>query len=1128
MSVTVSSGSLLSFLADHVDRAPREPTTEPTGLCLVAGGIVGSNLDAALRRREIPPERLEISTIETVARTLLAAHHRRNGTTEPVAVCNPELCQQLLVERITTNAVRDDAVDELLAGFDWTGRPTLRETLWRELNRYFRMTAAGRDADAARKIARELAADDPYASRRSLRALDAFETLHETLAARTEPLAETTYLSRSHLVSAARSQLAAEWVECFPTVEWVTLDSVSVLDNPTLRFFEALAQVDDGPDIYVFGSASGAGPSLYDRLAATSLDPVRTEHSNDQPHVAALLNTVDGSPPASIPNTQFLSAPDARRELAAVATQIRTLTGMTDEAEATTTCGEIVVAAKDVIPYRNRIEAVFEAHGIPTHIQARRPLMQTVPYRYLTAVCALMAAAETDQPITPQALVDPLRLGFYPPADAESTDIEWPVSGQRVAEIERWVENLASQSGAEDGQSVSAWAETIRASTTEATWPAMFALVEWIESTAATTPDTAPAVVDQLVELLDAYSAPLVGESVRRHSGPGIDDTRTALTRTHTSRIVDRLRRAVDRLGSYLAGAVETGIASYCWQDVADAVHEVCGGASYWPTFVDGAAVRVVNAANAHYLDAEYVFVIGLGADEFPTTRSPPVLFHEAFYDAIQADSAAGQPSARGYLHAPTAANQFDADVEEYRAAISAADSGLWLCRQYTARTGEPVAWSGFVDAYTATADEAADDYHRIAVDEWLPTAHAERSTVQTATPRERLGLLCGTFSDGLSTALRPRQSTVGLSDRESITELLSAADGEAYRREIEPRRRRYAGSDIESITVQPDEPVSKLNADADGHLLSTAAETPIRTHELDLYATCQLKYYFYQYFDGGSQRRDEVSTDSGKRLPALLDERYPEPALTSGLRRLITSSDRLADRQTAFCQFDSLAAFRDQLAAWIDSDPALDESLMQPMLGEYQAVQREFDAGLTREWRWEPATTVRIGGHELSVPGHRVDTLADHGLSVPVWYTRQPGAAGRLVERSLAQTAPVTERDHRLLAGALVTEPFGGTLVYEPTSRAAIAPHGLVVGDLNPIPDCVVDATNLTSVSRSRWNDRSTLWTEHAETALAAMSEVDEPLTYCCSDSFVAAGGCAGCVYRELCGVPTSWREDQ
>jgi len=38
-------------------------------------------------------------------------------------------------------------------------------------------------------------------------------------------------------------------------------------------------------------------------------------------------------------------------------------------------------------------------------------------------------------------------------------------------------------------------------------------------------------------------------------------------------------------------------------------------------------------------------------------------------------------------------------------------------------------------------------------------------------------------------------------------------------------------------------------------------------------------------------------------------------------------------------------------------------------------------------------------------------------------------------------------------------------------------------------------------------------------------MTAVDEPITYTVSEPFVDDGGCAGCDYRELCGVPAAHR---
>ena len=126
---------------------------------------------------------------------------------------------------------------------------------------------------------------------------------------------ETVYLSRSHLVRAAREVLSTEWAACYRDIEWVAVDTISVLDDPTLRFFETLVTLDEGPELYFFGTDAGAGSTLYDRLAATSLDPDLCEADEpDQPHVAALLDTVEGSPPESVPNTEFVEAPDGRSE----------------------------------------------------------------------------------------------------------------------------------------------------------------------------------------------------------------------------------------------------------------------------------------------------------------------------------------------------------------------------------------------------------------------------------------------------------------------------------------------------------------------------------------------------------------------------------------------------------------------------------------------------------------------------------------------------------------------------------------------------------------------------------------------------------------------------------------------
>jgi ATP-dependent helicase/nuclease subunit B len=1163
VSVTVSYDSLVSFLdTQQVDSSVSRPTTETTGLCLLAGGIVGGNLEDELARQGISTDGLAVSTIEETARQLVGSTHRRQTEDpEPVAVLDQQLCEQLLVDTIADapNSESLDAVATLLSGLDFAGRPSLRETLWSELDRYFRMTDAGRDHDAAIKVALSLAKNDPYAGARSQRALAAFAELHTMLRQRTESLPESAYLSRSHLVRAAREALATEWQTCFPDVDWVAVSTISVLDNPTLRFFETLATLDSGPDLYVFGTEAGAGPTLCDRLAATSLDPdlvgvdQRTDENTDQPHVSALMETVGGEPPTAIPNVEFVEAPDGRRELAAVAERIRELTATGVDESPTTTCGEIVIAAKDVIPYRGRIADVFTTHSIPIHIEARQPLMQTVPYRYLTAVFDLLAAVAADRPVAIDDLVDPLQLGFCLPESARVkpavANDRWPMAGDTVAEIERRLEQIVDSEQTADGQRFEDWVDVIRAEFPPVETPTIHTYIEWVAETAATAPESPTAVVDRIESLLDAHLTPLTSRSVRRATGPGVDGTRTGLPTKHDSHVVSRLRDQASRVGSYVEQAVDTGLGEPGWELATDAVKNVCGSASYWTTNVDGNAVRIINAANAHFVAADHVFVIGLAAEEFPADRSPPTFFHEAFYQAVRetAHEAAKSEtdSELSYLHAPTNQAQFEQDIDEYRAAVATASESVWLCRQFTTTERETVPWSGFVDAYISQAED--DEIHRISMGEWLPGADSDgnwTAAIRDATPRDRLRLLSMQFPEGIDseTVLR-RPASQSLSDPEEIAELFARADGDAFSQEIDPRRRRYLGEDLQAITVDPDDPMGPKQAPAGSNPTTTASQSladltgpPIRLSELDLYANCQLKFYFYQYLDGGGTQRDRLSVDrtqstpasaSDSSLPTLLRERYPSHAFSDGLRRLITSTDRLADRQVAFSQYDSLGAFRDQLASWIETDRALDESLMQPMLGEYQAVKQELAAGGCREWRWEPATTMQVGGHEVRVPGHRVDSVPDTGIEIPVWYTGAEGAAKRLVAQSLQSKrespGATNARDHRLLLGAESVDTFGGTLVYDPTSAAASEPHGILIGDLNPIPGSVPSTANLTQLTRSGWQDAHDPWLEATADHLESMTAVDEPITYRASESFVDNGGCAGCRYRELCQVPAS-----
>ncbi|NHN60452.1 MULTISPECIES: hypothetical protein [Halorussus] len=1165
MTVNVSYGSLISFFEQQSsDTNSDTPTTETNGLCLLAGEIVGRNLRNALARRGIKAGRTtNITTIEDTAVRLLEEHHRNESADWPqVRQLDGKIYEQFVLDAITEAADDDglDVVESFLGRINWEDRDDLLETLVDELDRYYRCTDAGDNHEEVTQIASNLG--DEYAKQRSSRALSAFDQLHNYLQNRTEPLPDTEYLSRSHLVKAARERMAENWSSAYPDVEWVAVATINVLDNPTLRFFEELASIDAGPEVYFFFNEDGSGEDLKDRLDSTSVDVSETDQFDRVPQspVSELMDTAAGLPPSHIDDVEFVEAPDTRRELEHIARRIREITGqgVSDadslvEDASETELGDIIIAAKDVIPYRSTISDVFTTHSIPFHVEGRRPMMQTTAYRYLQSVFELLNSAHHDEPVDYWELIDPLRLGFCPPEDYSEM---WPVSDDVFLEFEQRLHEVQREAGRPMGVEAGAmtledWRAEIEALYVRSDAEQLFDLIDWIDDTSSGSPESGDAIATLTRDLLQVHLFHLTSGGVRTASGPGVDPSRTAINIKHDSHVARRLLDNAERLQSYFDYCVETGLGDPGWELALQSFTDVFGGESFWERNADGNAVRVINAANAFFAEADHVFVIGLASEEFPSERSPPSFLHDELYQETWqvAQEADHSESPRPYLYFPSPEDHFQQDLDEYKAAVETSSDQVWLLRQFRDAEGDAVPWSSFVDAFTSR--DTFDDIHHIQLSDWLPSGNrygSWQTATLNATTRDRLRMSLYHLPDGLNAdTYTPRLSPHPLDSERGLVELLARVDGRAFENELEPRRSRYLGDDIGQIEVNPESSVFNRYLN-----LEEIVGGPVRLHELDLYAKCSLKYYFYQYLfaaGGSTIERDEIpgdmdpySTEEYGQVPTILRAHYAKREHREGMRHLIESPDRLADRQGALRGYSSVRDLRDDLREWIAADD-ITSSVIQPVLSEYLAVSQEDDAGIERSWEWVDEGTVAFDDTDVVIPGHRVDTFPERDSYLPVWYTGQPSTAkiatkrcwhGSGVsspdDREICRNCGASEYcdydakfilDHRLKTARFATSDFEGVMFQEPYRTAPSSRQGVVVGLDNTIPEEIPHEANLEQVSEGDWDDWDNYWETAISTNTNHMTGTDSAIEYSVSDRFVAEGGCEGCAFRDLCQVP-------
>jgi len=1138
MSVTVRREPLDEFISMGA-AADGQPTlgTAPEGICVLRSEPVANNLQRRLAERGVPiAETASFVTIETIARKLLGSYHGR----EPSLLGNRVLNRVL--EDILTTAVESEPEGPIAAfveGLSLT--ETTIETIQRELEDYFICTDSGRDHEEAAALLAEV--DDPFGRHRSAITLDGFAALVEELQGRMEAFPDWYYLTRSHLVTAAREHVSA-WNEVYPERSWVAMGTINVLDNPTLRLFAALAELDDGPDLeFCFGA--GSESRLVDRLQRAG---VRVETAGQRSMAAAgadqLFETATGRSIATDldDGITLLEAPDRRREVGDLAESVRELLAEGVPFD------ELLVIAENLDEYRSTITDIFHTHEIPFDIETRTPMAQTVAYRFCKSTLELIDPTGEDPSYTD--LIDPLRLGFCHPEQSNSD--YWPLDDRQFLSVEQRLSQIEADQGT---QSLSEWAATVaelEANEDSSTdWAHVGSFLSWVTAIRAVPPADGDDIKSVLDTLLDAHLYQTAADPVRSSPGPGVDTARNDTNTAHQSYAASDLRRRTNTVARYFDMATELLEAAAGWPLANRALSDSVGSRDIGYPHADANALRFVEAENAYYRRAANVFVLGLSAGEFPTDRENKTFLHDTFRQTVEQAAAEAAPETpRAYLYLPTTEIQYEQGLNRYETALSTVADQVRLSMHYLDSENDPVSWSPFVDLLP---HDAADDpwVTRLSVGAWLPTKReSERwASVWDRVP-ERDRLRAYTFYTTASgTGPAP------MLDRAEIQALAVRIQGEALEAAINPKRERYLNPPT-TIHVEADEPGFET-----GPALAELAGEPFRPHEIDLFSQCELRYYFYQYYfaNSGDQINRAVEPDptafSGAHrygtLPRIIQRHQTTQGFSARLEQLIT--ERLPERAGLVEQFDTMG----ELIEWarangLDAASPLDRGLLQNLVFERRLVEAELEGGLAsslggntagvREWEWVPEADHEIHGTTVRLPGHRRDRTATG--SVPVLYTGERDAARQAIkacwsgsggsrsfrcetvcdscdEADSCRYASKGLFDHRLHLTTATAGDTEGVVFHDRGHSAPQSRYGLVTDSFDPFfvsPTTL--QTGLERLSGSSWSNIETTLRSELSHHLSAMKPGTQT-SYSADQSYIDAGGCEGCTYRELCQVP-------
>lgn len=696
--LTVTGKQLTAQLCRHTKRDG--PPGPPELLAIVSGGITQGTLRKRAAELGVPADSYATTTLEQVAATLLAA--ARGCSVGDIDIVDKAQLHHCVRERLASPS--DDTLRLVATRFS---RDT--EAVVRALEEWWRGTDAGSDTDQ-RRLSRVLETVTTFHQDHTEELFDALATITTTLE---NELDRNTFLSRSHLVRAARDHLN-HWSKAYPSIERVFIGSISVLDNPTLRFIITAAAHEDAPPIQ-FCVGAGTVDRFYCRIvtaaAAEGIEVPPPEPAEDDETVNYLRALARGDVtnrsagvPGSDLDVEWVTVPRKRNEATYVMQAAGTVE--TDGRRGSEVLGVFPNAGE----YQASVESASRRFNIPADVETRFWLAHTPLVRAVKATLELLASVQP----TIDIVLKPLEYGALPSLDSCDT----PLGDTELAAVRK---EASITSGRLDD-----WADAFDSTACEpARCVTAFIREVRAHSRRAITGDGVTKLIRTIVENYPTCPRHALGR-YRPH--------RVTIPEPYPS---EKTRQDVRAVGKR-TGAVISNVTSPSWSDVVETFTEALAGAGTGRSRNDAMAVQIIDAGNSHFRKAPWVIIGGLSAGEFPKAGTDASLIPDSVRTAV-ADAAETEP----YLYFDSIAAQVDRAVDEYVAALRCATERVTLLRPERDDDGRKQAPSRFVtDLMRSDVGRTYPlDYHE--TDGFIaPTATPDWTETPPASVHERLSVL--------------------------------------------------------------------------------------------------------------------------------------------------------------------------------------------------------------------------------------------------------------------------------------------------------------------------------------------------------------------------------------------------
>jgi len=665
------------------------------------------------------------------------------------------------------------------------------------------------------KIARHDDIDD-YESEKAVKILEFFRKMESYIQDQIdENFNNGYYLSRYHLVCEAAEEIKKDdslLENVLDGIDSVRVLAIPILDPTTIGLLEPINKKYD--DVKVI-----TGKGTHNRLKK------RFENVFDDIEVYTEEDEINDD------DVEKWELPNPRQEVEFVGSLMQDEMNIEDS---------IVIARESSVylPYANEVLRDF---GLPSHVQTRRNLSLSVPFRL---IASLLNLVEKDK-WTVEDISNPLRLGFsFYHRDRSDREVGI-LSDHLFLEAEYWLNKVLRRD--EEELSPEEWKERTRYDTEYY----VKKLIDWKDEV------DEDNIADKLKSELGKFQKYACHVKREREARNGLSEkeyNRAEITTTHMTGDAQRVIGLIDRADNFsnFISDIE-GASSRTIPHMIKAFWIVGGGETFGKPRRDKQAVKFVDAANSFFLPEKNRIILGMRSGTFPReapeAKFLPISFREKVNDEYE----------KLYLQDPE--TDYENELDFFEAAIGPdrEEKNIYQLNPYLDDRGHRNNWSVFSPDDEATHVRPADFYLKDATKE---NEIITDKSLLSCKPKSRWQKAIDTYrkNDNLSKSDLPIHFA---SDENHFMEY-----------EIIPRVKEYEDR------IKTDYPsIDPLNPDEEEYLeemLEEKRNEPIPAHEIDLWIDCPVKYYFYRfvfYQPYWDQEKDYFEKGSRLFIPEYWDD---------------------------------------------------------------------------------------------------------------------------------------------------------------------------------------------------------------------------------------------------------------